>query len=367
MYISSISLHNFRNYVKERLTFPSGPIYIYGENGAGKTNLLDALYCVCQAKSYVATEEAQLLRAGTEAFSLRATIYHPLYDVQEVWMGYEAGKKQLTINGKATLSRRAHALRLPILMIVPQDLQLVQGSSAGRRDFFDALLAQLRPTYLQNLLRYKRCLRTRNEVLRKFYEKKRADKLLLQSYDEQLIPLAQSLAAERQALMVTYKPQFTKIYHMLSPKQEIPNISYQSTVLESHFPEEYTSAQAEDIRLCRTTQGAHRDDYQFMLEDKLLRVFASQGQQKSFLWGLKLTHYHIMCEHKGFPPPLLLDDVLDKMDKRRATQLFGLLKEMNSTHRQAQMFITAPWAPDKYLHMQQMSIFELKNGIVYER
>ena len=367
MYLSSVSLHNFRNYTQASLKFPSGLIYIYGENGAGKTNLLDALYCACQAKSYVAKEDGQLLRVGAEAFSLRVTLHHSLYDTQEVWMVYEKGKKRLEANGKAVLSRREHALRLPVLMVAPQDLQLVQGNSADRRDFFDALLSQLRPTYLHTLLRYKRCLRMRNEVLRQFFEKKRVDTILLQSYDEQLIPLAQSLATERQALMVTYRPQFTKIYHMLSPKQEMPDIVYHSLVLDANFPRHYASARAEDIRRFRTTQGAHRDDYHFMLEEKLLRAFASQGQQKSFLWALKLTHYYIMCEKKGFPPPLLLDDILDKMDEKRARQLFEVLKVLHGQHRQAQIFITAPRPPDGYLRTQKMTTFELKNGTFYER
>lgn len=244
--------------------------------------------------------------------------------------------KKFSLNKKDYKKLSEHIGQIPIVIIAPADNILLDGGSEERRKFIDTSLSQIDGTYLKNLIQYQKILQQRNATLKKLAELRSFNQLLINTYNEQLLEPAQYIFESRKAFIEDFQPFFKEIYEEISGGQEPVDLAYTSPLFENDFAILLAESIEKDRILQRTTVGVHKDDLKLILDKHPAKKFASQGQKKSFVLSLKLAQYHWLRELKGELPILLLDDIFDKLDKKRVQQLIDLLKQPNF----GQVFIT---------------------------
>jgi len=337
VFLYQIQLQNFKNYESLNLDFCEGIQGIVGENGSGKTNLLDAIYYLVLSKSAFNAIDQQNIKHEQEYFTIKGNFEREGEQQEEVFCGLPKGqKKVLKLNSKEYEKISDHIGKFMVVMIAPQDQSLVLEGSEVRRRFIDNLLCQLEGEYLDNLVQYNRFLNQRNALLKQFYEQNKWDMDLLSSYDWGILAFGKKIYERRVAFVKDFQPIFQKHYQYLSNEREDTNIEYKSDFAKEDFQDVFKKTCEKDRLLQRTTLGVHRDDLSFKIDNYPLKKFGSQGQQKSFLVALKLAQFEIMHQHKGEKPILLLDDVFDKLDEQRMQKLI----EMVSSNTFGQIFIT---------------------------
>ncbi|TAL40278.1 MAG: DNA replication and repair protein RecF [Chitinophagaceae bacterium] len=333
--LQSISLTQFKNYSNRSFTFNDRIIAICGNNGVGKTNLLDGIHYLCFTKSYFTRDNINM-QNGQQGFRVEGEL--ELNDKKEkaVCIFRETGKKEFSVNETFYEKFAHHIGHYPCVIIAPDDIQIITGSSGERRRFLDALLSQLDPDYLQHLITYSKILLQRNSVLKTFAEKGKKDLSLLDVLDEQLIKPGVYVFEKRKQFVVSFLPLVKKLYSAISRLEEETSSAYQSELLQASFKELLQYNRNRDISAQRTTCGIHRDDLLFNLDSQPFRNTASQGQRKSLLFALKLAEMDVLKENKGFAPLLLLDDVFEKLDEDRIANLLQRVCIEND----GQVFIT---------------------------
>jgi len=321
--LKRINLFNFRNYEQLSVSFEGQVICLLGKNGSGKTNLLDAIYYLSFTKSSLLASDSQNIKNGQNFFSIKGTFV----DDREVLCSFQAGqKKTVKENGNDYARLSEHIGKYPAVLIAPNDIELIWDGGEVRRRFVDSMISQVNREYLEKLIAYTAHLKMRNSLLKRFAEKGNVDHDLLESCDRQLIPCGDFIAKTRQEFLATFSPYFQKHYTFLSgsPSESVA-IAYRSGTDENSLSDSLQKNLNRDIILQRTTTGVHRDDFLFTLDGFELKRHGSQGQQKSFLIGLKLAEFEVLATHKGFKPLLLLDDIFDKLDDDRISRLIGLV------------------------------------------
>jgi DNA replication and repair protein RecF len=248
----------------------------------------------------------------------------------------ETGKKEFLTDGESYEKLSKHIGRLPCVVIAPDDIQIIAGGSEERRRFLDALLSQLDPVYLQQLIDYNKILQQRNGFLKSLTERKLTDRSLLDVYDAQLIGPGAWLFARRNHFLQTFLPLAGRFYALIAGMEEPITLSYESQLLYASFPDLLRGGLERDLFTQRTGSGIHKDDIGLSLADQPFRSIASQGQRKSLLFALKLAEYETLKKEKGFPPLLLLDDVFEKLDEIRMRNLLDQV----CLQDQGQIFIT---------------------------
>ncbi len=321
--LQRIKLTNFKNYEFEDLTFCSKFNLFIGNNGMGKTNLLDAIHYLCTGKSKFLASDRLLSRHGTDFFRLEGRFLSG--NEQETVVAKVANnrKKALECNGIAYQKLSQHIGRLPCVFIAPDDIYLIREGSEERRKFLDNILSQLSKEYLQNLMLYNSILKQRNAILKQW--KERPDPALLDIYSDQLVVPAGFLHHQRADFVHTFLPLLEEKYQCLSNDQEAVNLKYHSQLNENAIADLLREAREKDILLQRTTVGIHKDDLKFRINGHPLKQFGSQGQLKSFLLALKLTEYQVLKTQKQIKPILILDDIFDKLDQNRIRQLIEII------------------------------------------
>lgn len=336
MHLKNIQLTQFKNFSKVQIGLSPEINCLVGNNGSGKTNLLDAVHYLSLTKSAFNAVDVQNIMHDRSFFALQGEFQLGGKSL-EIKCLLEAGKKKQVIrNGKPYEKMSEHIGLLPVVLIAPDDTQLIKGGSDERRQFFDSLLSQLNKNYLESLIRYHAFLKQRNALLRHFSEHNRVDRVLLEPYDRELIGLSRWIAQKREDFMRSFTPLLLHHYAGISGKQEAVSITYESNCLETDFAHAFQSSLKKDILLKRTTMGIHKDDFQFGIDGYPLKKFGSQGQQKSFLIALKLAQFHVFKEKKETKPILLLDDIFDKLDDQRINKMIQLVAD----HEFGQIFIT---------------------------
>lgn len=338
MHLKEVRLTHFKNYSIENITFSNQLNCFVGLNGMGKTNLLDAIYYLCIGKSYFAGNDRNIVQKNSEAgfFRLEA-LFDRKGDKERIVVKVVPGKRKEIERNKVVYQRISeHLGLLPVVIIAPFDVQLALEGSEMRRKFLDNTLSQLQADYLKQLIQYNKLLQQRNALLKRFAEERRFDHTLIQTYDTQMIPLGEYIHQSRKDFLEQFQEIFQKYYDKIAAQQEAVTYTYNSKLNEHNFSDLLENALEKDRILQRTTVGIHKDDIDFKINDSPLKRFASQGQLKSFVLALKLGQYQLMREEKGISPILLLDDIFDKLDGNRVTQLVQLLLE----HDFGQIFIT---------------------------
>ena len=355
MVLSSLKLNAFKNHLDCEYMFNSGINFIVGRNGIGKTNLLDAINYLSFGKTALHTTDTQSIRKDYQAFTIRGIFI----DGCIIACGYEFRKgKTLKVNGKEHDRVSEHIGFMPLVFTTPDDSVLIREGSEFRRKFFDRAIAQIDREFLQYLFDYNKILKQRNEHL-KSCEGKVVDDTLMDTYDSVLLEKGVKISHRRKSFLAEFIPYFETSYTTLHEYDESPKIIFESDCLASDFHTHLVNVREKDVLLQRTTLGAHRDRYQFELNDQLIRKFGSQGQQKTFIISLRLAEFDLLKKKSGKFPLLLLDDVFDKLDNERISQLVKLIGDET---RFEQVFITDA-RKERYRQFfedKEVNIIELK-------
>ncbi|MCS7017849.1 MAG: DNA replication/repair protein RecF [Cytophagales bacterium] len=336
MYLKELHLRYFKNYHEATFNFSPGINGIVGKNGAGKTNLLDAIYYLCMTKSAFQNTDQANMHFGQHFFTVEGTIEHEDVPVHlQVSFSRERGKI-FKLNKKVYSKLSEHVGRFPCVLVTPYDSDLIREGSEVRRRFFDAMLCQINKTYLEELMRYNRLLQQRNSLLKQVAALKQA-MTMLEVYDEQMAYCAHFIAKARTQFVNLFLPMFLNHYRFISQSEELVSLAYQTCIFSaSSFVDLMRQHLNKDIALQYTSQGIHRDDFIFEMNGNSVKKFASQGQQKSYTLALRLAQFEVLATQTGKKPILLLDDIFDKLDDVRIKQLMLLMSE----NRFGQVFVT---------------------------
>lgn len=339
MYLAKLKLANFKTYADAEVAFSPGINCLVGNNGMGKTNLLDAIYYLSFCKSCFNPFDAQNITRGSGFFAI-----HGEYDVDgestPVSCVYkQGGAKQVSMGKKACASFAEHIGRIPLVIVSPNDQVLILGGSDVRRKFVDGVISQVDRAYLQMLLQYQKALEQRNTLLKQFYEDRYFEDDAIAIWDEQLTRLAIPIHAARRAFIDELTPLFLGYFSQIAQLPgERPEMQYVSQLNDGgDMALQLKEARQRDAMLQYTSVGIHKDDLEFSIEGFPAKKFGSQGQQKTFLLALKLAQYEYIKSHSGRNPILLLDDIFDKLDMLRVRQLIELVG--GSSHF-GQVFLT---------------------------
>lgn len=336
LFLHSISVFQFKNYTNRLFPFSEKIIGICGNNGVGKTNLLDAVHYLCFTKSYFTRIDANSVQQGRAGFRLEGNFELSGKLEKTVCVLRETGKKEFSVNDQPYDKFSQHIGRYPCVVIAPDDASLITGGSEERRKFLDAMLSQLDEAYLQHLISYTRILQQRNALLKAFAESGNRNLSLLDVLDEQLVGPAEYIFSRRKEFLISFLPLVRRLYFDIAKLQEDLSLFYESELLQSGFAELLAGTRQRDCLAQRTTAGVHRDNIEVNLGSQPFRSIASQGQRKSLLFALKLAEMEILKKEKGFAPLLLLDDVFEKLDEERISNLLQRVCVEN----EGQVFIT---------------------------
>lgn len=331
--LEKIVISDFRNIELQELEFSPNINCISGNNGEGKTNLLDAIYYLSMTKSAFATSDKFNFRHGTEEFSLSGTYRMENGLSSRFSMRMTAkGEKKVKRDEKPYGRVSEHIGVLPVVMISPADISMVSESGEERRRFVNAVLSQMDREYMTSLQQYNRLLQQRNRMLKDMAP----DRSLLEVIDMRMAALAEPIYKARKRFIEDLKPVVSEYYKALSGGSEQVDIEYDSELSKAPLDQLMAASYEKDCALRYTTAGLQRDDFLFTMDGWPIRRHGSQGQQKSFLVSLKFAQYEIMKKNYGFAPLLLLDDVFDKLDMSRISNLL----QMVSGKDFGQIFIT---------------------------
>ena len=332
--ITALSLQHYKNYTSEKISFHEGIHFFVGQNGMGKTNLLDAIYYICMAKSHNSTSDRDIVGFGQEFFRLEAKTRTGTHE-HLVAVKVKPGEvKEIVVDGKPKDRLSGYVGFIPVIMLAPEDIVLIQGGSVARRRFMDIVMCQADRRYLEGLQRYNRLLAQRNALLKQ--HGRLADTTLLMTYSRSMSDAAAYIHQGRDALTRALLPDIMTHYDILSGSEEAPSLRYQSHMFTRDLEALAESSIEADMQNGRTTKGVHRDDIEILLDERPVKKYGSQGQIKSLLIALHLAQAAYLKRTTGTMPCLLLDDIFDKLDEDRSLRLIGLLDPEVAT----QVFIT---------------------------
>ena len=336
MYLKNLSLVNFKNYDEAAISFTDGANAFTGNNGAGKTNLLDAIHYLSLCKSYFNPIDSQQIKQDRDLFMIQGTFEKNESD-EVISCGIRKNQKKQFKRNKKEYQRLADHIGLfPLVMISPNDTSLILEGSEERRKFIDNVISQTDANYLDELIIYNKNLLNRNALLKQIAETGKYDPALLEIFDEQLIQAGNKIFEKRKVFMEAFIQIFNSHYQFLTEEAEIVTLIYESQLFDDSFENLLKKSIEKDRILQRTNVGIHKDELVFQIFNMPLKKFGSQGQQKSFLIALKLAKYSFLYQQKGFKPLLLLDDIFDKLDDLRITKLMKMVSEDDF----GQIFIT---------------------------
>lgn len=338
MLLRTLRLRSFRAHAETECTFAPKVNLLYGPNGAGKTNVLEAVHYLCLTKSFVASRDRYAVRKDAPYFEIEGTVTGVRQTPTEVRLAYVPGKgKKVFVNG-AELDRLADIVgTLPIVVFSPADYELTAGGPSERRRFVNNILSQARPVYMDDLMKYRKARRQRNEVLKSY--KKRPDpppQSVLEPWTEELVTLGARVIHRRHQFLGTFADDLTRAYDQIDDVAERPSIEYDTiddleadaTVedIEATFREVLERKKHQERDRGTTLAGPQRDELIFRLDDLEVRRYGSQGQHRTFAMALKLAQYFYLDDRHDTTPLLLLDDAFGKLDARRTQVFLELLR-----------------------------------------
>lgn len=335
MTLDNIDILNFKNIASARLDFSPGVNCLLGNNGMGKSNLLEAIHFMSMARGMSSIPESSLIRHGEEMLLVKGHYAMDTGSNEEIVCGIVKGKgKSLKRNGKEYSRISEHIGSFPVVTVTPQDWSLVGGAAEERRKLMDTVISQADPTYLSHLIRYTRALESRNRMLRAGVR----DSLLYESVETTMEESAKEVFASRQRWAEEISPLFRECYTRLAGTGEKASMRYKSVLSEAGMKEILDRQRAKDTVLGYTSQGVHRDDIETGLDGYSMRRLGSQGQIKTFTIALRLAIFNYLRSHRSITPLLLLDDIFDKLDAERVGRIMETVTDPASGF--GQIFIT---------------------------
>jgi len=336
MLIRELSVWNYKNFGEATLTFSKKLNCFIGNNGVGKTNLLDAIYYLSFCKSYFNNPDSQNIRHEEDFFALQGK-----YDLnssnEEIHCGFKTGQKKKIRRNKKDYERFSdHIGLLPLVMISPADSVLIQGGSEERRRFMDSVISQYDRIYLEWLVKYNRILQQRNILLKEYANQVSVDPDLFEIWDAQLIQLGQKIHGKRGQFLKELLPVFQKYYSLISGGNEVVTLEYGSQLNDQDFEALLKDSFPKDRLVQFTTAGTHKDDLELKLGGYPIKRLGSQGQNKTYLIALKFAQFDFIRSLNSVKPILLLDDIFDKLDSGRVEAIVKLVADDHF----GQIFIT---------------------------
>ncbi|WP_031425369.1 DNA replication/repair protein RecF [Flavimarina sp. Hel_I_48] len=329
MILNSLSLINYKNFDSRSFELDAKINCFVGDNGVGKTNVLDAVYHLSFGKSYFNPVTSQNINHNADFFVIDGH-YRKNDREEKVIVSAKRGQKKLIKrNGKAYERLSEHIGFLPLVIISPADRDLIIEGSSTRRKFIDGVISQSDNAYLNDLMSYTKILSQRNALLKYFAANRTYDPDTLGIYNEQMTALGTRIFKKRSAFLEAFKPIFQERYTAISGGRETVQLKYKSQLRDTPLDQLFTEALQKDRMMQYTTVGTHKDDLSLKIEGHHVKKFGSQGQQKSFLIALKLAQFDFIKKQSGTTPLLLLDDIFDKLDEKRVAQIINLVNDAN--------------------------------------
>ncbi|MDO7138391.1 DNA replication/repair protein RecF [Algibacter lectus] len=329
MILKSLSLLNYKNFESKTFAFNEKINCIVGNNGIGKTNVLDAIYHLSFGKSYFNPVATQNIKHDEEFFVINGD-YEKEEKLEKVIVSLKRGqKKVIKRNGKAYDKFSEHIGFLPLVIISPADRDLIIEGSTTRRKFIDSVISQSDNSYLNTLINYNKILTQRNALLKYFALNHTFNKDTLDVYNSQLTDFGTKIFEKRDAFLQEFIPIFKSRYEAISNGNEDVDLNYHSDLFDDDLHTLLNKVINKDKALQYTSVGIHKDDLHFNISGHPIKKFGSQGQQKSFLIALKLAQFDFIKAQSGVNPILLLDDIFDKLDEQRVSQIIKLVDDEN--------------------------------------
>ncbi len=336
MTINKLSLINFKSHSEQSFDFSPQINCFVGNNGVGKTNILDALHYLSVGKSFLGNSDLNNIKTDEDFFTIESEIQNEeKEDIIRILQPKES-KKLIKKNDKAYDRLADHIGYLPSVMISPYDSNLISDSGESRRKFLDAMISQTDSAYLFDLIQYQKTIQQRNALLKYFAKNRTFDKDSLEIYDDPISNFGTRIFEKRKEFVEKLNPIVQHYYDIISGGKEKVSVLYESHLSNNTFSELLSSSIDKDRVLTYTSKGTHKDDLLFEMNGNSIKKIGSQGQQKSFLVSLKLAQINRIKELTGKSPILLLDDIFDKLDDTRVSQLIELVNKENF----GQIFIT---------------------------
>lgn len=337
MFLSNIKLTNYKNHLDFSGEFDPRINCFTGDNGIGKTNLLDAIFYLCSCKSYFSGVETFNINHQSDYFILKGD-FQCNEEVHEIVCSVEKSKKKVFKRNNKVYKRLAdHIGKLPIVVVAPNDISLILEGSTERRKFIDLCISQYDATYLNELIKYNRVLQQRNSLLKNFAKYRSFEQTSLDIWTEQLLAPAAYIYEQRKKFVTEFNPSFQEAYKQVAGEvAEKPSITYRSVLENADFAQILQENLIKDRQAQITTAGIHKDDFELNLNEYPIKKVGSQGQMKTFLIALKFAKFQILKKHSSNTPIILLDDIFDKLDKQRVANIVRLVAQDNFN----QIFIT---------------------------
>jgi DNA replication and repair protein RecF len=359
--LDRLSIRDFRNVARAELAFPAEGVVIIGDNGQGKTNILEAIYYFQLLRSVRGARDTDLVSFGASAFHLHATVV--TNGEHEISAAFGRGRKRVIVDG-AEAKRLSGALgSLPAIVISPRDVALVSGSPSERRRFLDVALALTSPRYLNALQQYRAALARRNAALRGVTRGVQSDESVA-AWEPALAVNGAVLLAERVAWMDQHEPEYRRLTAAIGEPEPM-TMRYVTSIANPRDAEEELSdtlarKRTLDIRRGLTHAGPHRDDVALQIGGHDLRTFGSGGQQRTAAITLRLLEAETLKAHAGTDPLLLLDDPFAELDVRRSAHILALLQEAVT----GQTILTVPRAGDIPPNLSRLARWHIAAGAI---
>ena len=335
MTLNELHIINFKNIREADLTFADKLNCFVGLNGQGKTNLLDAIYYLSFTKSAFNTIDSQNILHDAE-FAMIQGVYSADSDQDEtmqVTCGIRRGQKKQFRCGKKDYQRMLdHIGLIPLVMVSPEDSQLIAEGSDERRRFMDVVIGQTDRSYLEHLNQYNALVKQRNALLKQYgdSDQRSIPEELFEVIEMQMVPHAMYIFAQRKAFVEAFVPLFAALYKTIAEVEEMPQLTYRSQLFDRELGEALQRTRQRDLILGWTSQGVHKDELEMQLGDYPLRRVGSQGQQKTYLIAMKLAQALYLSSQQSAvssrKPILLLDDIFDKLDATRVARIVNLVR-----------------------------------------
>ena len=366
MILKRISILNYKNLEQVELDFSPKMNCFIGQNGMGKTNLLDAVYYLSFCKSVSNPIDSQNIKHNQDFFVVQGSYLTDEGDPEEVYCGLKRRqKKQFKRNKKEYSKLSDHIGLIPLVMVSPADSELILGGSEERRRFMDVVISQYDREYLTALIRYNKAMAQRNTLLKAEVE---PDDELMNVWEEMMASAGEVVFRKRNDFINEFIPTFQSFYSYISQDQELVNLSYESHAMQGDLLHLIRESRQRDRIMGYSLKGIHKDDLVMQLAEYPIKREGSQGQNKTYLVALKLAQFDFLRRTgSNTTPLLLLDDIFDKLDASRVEQIVKLV----SSDKFGQIFITDTNRDhlDKILRKIEgdYKVFGVEQGAIYER
>ena len=329
VFLKKISIINYKNILDKEYELDPKINCFVGDNGVGKTNILDAVYHLSMGKSYFNVKNDQLINRGKD-YMLVDGVFELNNKNESIVFSLKIGeKKVLKRNGKPYKKFSNHIGLIPVVLISPYDNDLINEGSSERRKFIDSIISQNDKEYLINLIAYTRVIQNRNRLLKQYNRSVDFDLDTIKVYDDQIYKLSEPIFKARNKFIKEFTPLVLEKYKHISDDKEKISIEYKSDLINNHIENLIKDSFQKDVILQYTSVGLHKDDFVFNIDENRIKRFGSQGQQKSFLIALKLAQFDYLKNETGNSPILLMDDIFDKLDLMRVKRIVEIVNSTN--------------------------------------